>query len=86
MSNLILPQINLNGNSRESLLEQYTAAHQKMKEACAAFLDIDFHGRNYQTLPDGSFLQAQEQEKEMCKHYNEICKYLRAHVEHLQQS
>jgi hypothetical protein len=78
---LILPQINLNGNSRESLVKDYTEALDAQNAALALFLKIDFHGRNYQTLPDGSFEAARKSREVVIDHFRAIDRYLMAHLE-----
>lgn len=78
---LVLPQINLNGNSRESLVKDYTEALDAQNTALALFLKIDFHGRNYQTLPDGSFEAARKSREVVIDHFRAIDRYLMAHLE-----
>ncbi len=78
---LVLPRINLNGNSRESLVKDYTEALDAQNAALARFLNIDFHGRNYQTLPDGSFEAARKSREEIFDHFRAIDRYLMAHLE-----
>lgn len=78
---LVLPRININGNTRESLVKDYTEALDAQNAALARFLNIDFHGRNYQTLPDGSFEAARKSREEIVGHFRAIDRYLMAHLE-----
>lgn len=78
---LVLPRININGNSRESLVKDYTEALDAQNAASALFLKIDFHGRNYQDLPDGSFEAARKSREEIFEHFRAIDRYLMAHLE-----
>ena len=60
---IMLPQVNLNGTSAEALLRQYTQAADALRVAVNAFVDVTPHGRDYQTLPDGSYAVAREQHR-----------------------
>ena len=79
----VFPVIHLNGNSRESLQEQYKEARKKLGEAAAAYLDIDFHMRNYYPLGAEKMREAEDQHTEMCAKFNELTHYLDAHLNHL---
>lgn len=79
----VFPVIHLNGNSRESLQEQYKEARKKLREAVAAYLDIDFHMRNYYPLGCELMQEADAQHTEMCGHFNDLTHYLDAHLNHL---
>lgn len=50
---LIIPVVNLNGTSRESLVEDHRKALDALKVAFDALSDIAPHGRDYQTTPPG---------------------------------
>jgi hypothetical protein len=82
---LVLPRINLNGNSRESLVKDYTEALDAQNAASALFLKIDFHGRNYQDLPDGSFEAARKSRNEIFDHLRAIESYLVAHLDAIRE-
>lgn len=50
---LVIPVINLNGNSRQSLIDQALAVHKHLESAKNALAESDLaHGRNYQTVPE----------------------------------
>jgi hypothetical protein len=82
---LVLPRININGNTRESLVKDYTEALDAQNAASALFLKIDFHGRNYQTLPDGSFEAARKSRNEIFDHLRAIESYLVAHLDAIRE-
>ena len=77
------PLIHLNGNSRESLMRDYSNARDRLKEAMEAYCKIDFHARNYYPLADGSFVHAQADHQEHLRKLVEVHEYLSAHVTHL---
>lgn len=54
-----IPQINLNGSDPQRLRQNYFDAYTAMQEAIKQFERIDFHGRDYQTLPRNAFGFAQ---------------------------
>lgn len=54
------PQINLNGSDGLELAFQYQNAANAVKEAIRVMSPI-VHGRDYQTLPDGSYERAREE-------------------------
>jgi hypothetical protein len=56
---LIVPGVNLNGTSHKELMLQYTAALTFLSNAMANLPRP--HGRDYQTMPDGSYRAAEKQ-------------------------
>lgn len=52
------PRVNLNGTSRDALAEQYRVAHRAIGAAIDAMCQATPHGRDYQTLPAGSYESA----------------------------
>jgi hypothetical protein len=56
-----LPQVNLNGTSRDALLDQYRDAYRAINDAIDALCKAAPHGRDYQTLPAGSYNVAREE-------------------------
>ena len=59
------PRVNLNGTSKDSLMEGYGRALEALRHAQAALAQTAPHGRDWQTLPDrGAFPRAQAQHVE----------------------
>lgn len=54
------PQINLNGSDAIDLAVQYHDAARSLEVACLKMSSIP-HGRDYQTLPAGSYEKAREE-------------------------
>lgn len=50
---MIVPTININGNTKESLLEEIRIAHNALTMARCALQNMTIHGRNFQTEPNG---------------------------------
>ncbi len=50
---MIIPQINMNGDTKESLLREVAEAYRAVDAALEKVAAITVHGRNFQTLPDG---------------------------------
>lgn len=46
------PTVNINGSSREALLEAYCTAGEAVKKALEATLETSPHGRDYVLAPD----------------------------------
>ena len=79
----VTPVANINGNNIDTLIRQYDEAWEAYEKACVAFLDIDFHGRDYQTLPRCKWYEADTQRSEAAGHFNWLRQYLTAHREAL---
>ena len=79
----VTPVINLNGNNVKTLLEQYNAAWEAYRVLEKAFLAIDFHGRDYQTLPNDQWDLACNQRREIEKCLVNMQDYLMIHLESL---
>lgn len=64
---MIVPQVNLNGSSKQDLLDQqegvYYAAIALIEKLAAAAP----HGRDYQTMPEGSYQLARKKWEEQLK-------------------
>lgn len=58
---LQFPQPNINGTSKEALVRQYRDVHRALGEAIELICEHAPHGRDYQTLPAGSFEQARSE-------------------------
>ncbi len=52
MKPLILPQVNLNGTSREALVEQQMDVLRALQETMKKMLEANPHGRDYQFRPE----------------------------------
>lgn len=48
------PQVNLNGTSKDALLEQYRRSYRAINAAIESLCEGAPHGRDYQTLPPGA--------------------------------
>ena len=75
----VFPLVHLNGTGKENLQAYYKKAHKALSEAASAFLDIDFHARDYYPLGDDAWMEASRQHREMCAHFNALQHYLEAH-------
>jgi hypothetical protein len=67
MSSLIIPRVNMNGNTKTDLVEQLQAAHEALGKAIDALQVCEFsNGRNFQAIPNGGAvaLQARTQHGE----------------------
>jgi outer membrane biogenesis lipoprotein LolB len=63
-----IPVVNLNGNSKESLVEQAMAIHHALEAAKKAIAESDLnHGRNFQTAGTGAYIQARTERAEEFK-------------------
>lgn len=78
-----LPVIHLNGNSRETLLKDYFQAYKAAKAALVAFMDIDFHARDYYVISDEAYGKAKEERFQHAEHLRDLIAYLEEHVESL---
>ena len=61
---MIVPTINLNGTSKDELVELHTDAAQKIAEAIAAMKLAWPNGRDFQTAEPGLLVQAQDEASE----------------------
>jgi hypothetical protein len=79
MVDLIVPVVNMNGNTREQLVEELQNAFDKVRDAQYAVLACDWsHGRNFQTLPDGNALAivAREQKADIVRTLDDMHRQL----------
>lgn len=58
---LLVPTININGTSKESLFQNYLSALHAVEAARDALHDCAPHGRDYQTAAAGAYLEARKQ-------------------------
>jgi hypothetical protein len=63
----VVPQVNLNGTSREALVQQQVAVLDALAQAVMAMSLATPHGRDYQTMPAGSYEAAREQHADRSK-------------------
>jgi hypothetical protein len=49
-----LPAININGTSKQSLLDQYQRGWGAVNDAISAIQAIEVHGRDYQTIANSN--------------------------------
>ena len=83
-----MPLIHLNGNSRETLTEQYEKAVISLFAARDEFNQIDFHPRDYYPLDDDpysneSFNEALTERLKILEAFTTIQNYLEKHLAHL---
>lgn len=56
----MFPVVNLNGTSRESLIEQNVAALSAVRAALSTVCDAAPHGRDFQISPAGDYVLARK--------------------------
>ena len=62
---LIIPRVNLNGNTKQSLVDELSDIREKLDAAVSALKFSDYaSGRNYQLNPAGEGREAYEQHSE----------------------
>lgn len=72
---MIYPQININGTSRQSLIEQYANAHYALEKAIDEIQkNVEVNGRDYQIRPE-EYKLAREQHIEILQSLNHASKY-----------
>jgi len=59
-TSLVTPRVNLNGTDQADLVKQNTAVADALKAAIKAATLAHPHGRDFQTLPPGTYAQADE--------------------------
>jgi hypothetical protein len=67
VKSLALPRINLNGNTKQSVLDEVMEIRNRIEYALKAMREVEFtNGRNFQTYPDKTIHQlalSQHQER-----------------------
>jgi len=86
-----LPLIHMNGNSRETLTNQYEKADFALMSARDWFNAIDFHSRDYYPLDDDpysyeSYNKALAERTKMLEAFATIQNYLEKHIAHLYET
>ena len=85
-----MPLIHMNGNSRETLTEQYEKAEYVLRCLQQEFNQIDFHPRDYYPLDDDpysneSFNKALAERHKILEALDVVRNYLEKHIEHLHE-
>lgn len=80
---MLLPVINLNGTERDDLLKDYMAARKALQCAVAALSAASPHGRDYQTMPAGSFYVAQQEHADRIVKVRSVLAEIDTIAEHL---
>ncbi len=86
-----MPLIHMNGNSRETLTNQYEKADFALMSARDWFNAIDFHSRDYYPLDDDpysyeSYNKALAERHKMLEAFKTIQGYLEKHIAHLYET
>ncbi len=79
----VLPQVNINGDNVETLLTQYWAVMKAAQDLRNKMSQAAPHGRNYQTLPDGSLYAARTEWLDLMQMATGIEKHAEHHVTYL---
>jgi hypothetical protein len=83
---LVLPQINLNGTSREALVAQQCDVLAAIRALQEALQEASPNGRDYQTAPMGTFNRAQEAWRERWQVIEDMRKEIEQHALAIQES
>jgi hypothetical protein len=86
MKPLLPPQINLNGSPRERLVEQQCDVLRALRELQKAMGEASPNGRDYQTMPMGTFSRAQEAWQERWQVIEDMHREIEAHALAIQES
>ena len=79
MQSLVMPQINLNGSSRGSLVEQQCEVLEHLREVYRAMGEASPNGRDYQFRP-AEFRPAQEAWQERVKMIHSLMQEIESHA------
>jgi hypothetical protein len=85
-SEMTFPSFHLNGNSPETLGNEYFAALQALGDFERKFYAVEFHQRDYYTLPPENWSKAIEERDEIKKSISKIRQYLEALTAHCFES
>ena len=80
---LTLPLVHLNGTAIKTLMEDYDAADDALREFIKAWAKIEFNSRDYYPLGNHAWSEASDVRVEMNKKIREIKEYIDAHLAHL---
>lgn len=73
----------LNGTGEETLIREYRAAQQAIRDAHTALRAVTCHGRDYYPIADHAFGVAQEKRREMLRHIDAVQNYVNEHLQQL---
>jgi len=71
---LVIPVVNINGTSKEELLEQYNEAINAIVSAIEAVGECRPHGRDYQTVDQSIYQKALDQWEKRMRYLHKICR------------
>ena len=77
-----LPTVNLNGTSRQALINDYQAALLAVRNASSKLAAVEFNPRDYQQAP-GDWTKARVERTAQISKLRSVADYLEAHLEHL---
>jgi hypothetical protein len=80
------PIIHINGNSAQTLLEQYAEAFTSLSKALNDFAAIDFHGRDYYVGGDEYYDKALAERNEALVNIRAALSYVDKHTVYLADS
>jgi hypothetical protein len=69
---MMMPRINLNGTNPHELHQQYLDALRDLEDAIETVRKLDIHGRDYQTLPVGSYAVAMAEHRTRLTRLNRV--------------
>lgn len=74
MPNIQAPVININGTSKEVLMDQLVAVFHAGRALEKALAEAAPHGRDYQTAPPGAYQMARKQHEDRMKRVSSVLK------------
>lgn len=77
------PTVNLNGTSRNVLIEEYDNALEKLRDALTALSQVTVHGRDYH-LNGGDIIAAWNEQRARCNKIVSVIEDLQKVREHLE--
>ena len=86
MKPLVLPQINLNGSPRQVLVDQQCDVMHALERLQKAMQEASPNGRDYQTMPMGTFNKAQDAWRERYQIVEDMRREIEAHAIAIQES
>ncbi len=85
-TDLILPQIHMNGTGKKMLQRDYDNAYHKVCDAIDAIMKIEFSSRDYYTISPYAFQQARTQRRDALTKLTHVRDYLENHLTHIYNS
>jgi len=86
MSAKHLPVVNMNGSSRDALVEQQLAVAQAARALADALAEASPHGRDYQTAQPGEYEGARKEHDARCQLVRDIMDDAQTIALHIQDS